>query len=189
MTKTILLHNKTVEYSTKRSNRAKRLRLAVYYDGSLIVTIPKNFPSSKVEKYIIEKSKWGLEKLEYFKKLSYSDALRIKDDQFEVYKDEAKKVVERRIKHFNKIYGFKFGKITIKAQKTKWGSCSKKGNLNFNFKIVALPKDIRDYIIVHELCHLKEFNHSQKYWNLVAKSIPNFRSIKNQLNNIGLNIK
>lgn len=189
MTKTILLHNKTVEYSTKRSNRAKRLRLAVYYDGSFIVTVPKNFLISKVEKYIIEKSKWVLEKLEYFKKLSYSDALRIKDDQFEVYKDEAKKVVERRIKHFNKIYGFKFGKITIKAQKTKWGSCSKKGNLNFNFKIVALPKDIRDYIIVHELCHLKEFNHSQKYWNLVAKSIPNFRSIKNQLNNIGLNLK
>ncbi|MGI5840963.1 MAG: hypothetical protein ACOX6N_02040, partial [Patescibacteria group bacterium] len=64
MTRTILLHNKAVEYSIKRSNRAKRLRLAVYYDGSLIVTIPKNFPSSKVEKYIIEKSKWVLEKLE-----------------------------------------------------------------------------------------------------------------------------
>lgn len=189
MTRTILLHNKAVEYSIKRSNRAKRLRLAVYYDGSLIVTIPKNFPSSKVEKYIIEKSKWVLEKLEYFKKLSYSNALRIKDDQFEVYKDEAKKVIERRIKHFNKNYGFKFGKITIKAQKTKWGSCSKKGNLNFNFKIMVLPKDIRDYIIVHELCHIKEQNHSNKFWNLVAMTIPDYLSIKKQLIVVGLQIR
>ncbi|MGI5841594.1 MAG: M48 family metallopeptidase, partial [Patescibacteria group bacterium] len=93
------------------------------------------------------------------------------------------------IKHFNKNYGFKFGKITIKAQKTKWGSCSKKGNLNFNFKIMVLPKDIRDYIIVHELCHIKEQNHSNKFWNLVAMTIPDYLSIKKQLIVVGLQIR
>lgn len=102
------------------------------------------------------------------------------------YKDQALVLAQERIKHFNQQYGFKFNKISIKNQKTRWGSCSKKGNLNFNYKIALLPKEVADYIIVHELCHLKEFNHSRKFWDLVALALPDYLARRNELKKRGL---
>jgi len=102
------------------------------------------------------------------------------------YKQKAQALVEQKVKQFNNIYKFKFNKINIKNQKTRWGSCSRKGNLNFNYKIVLLPDKMADYIIAHELCHLKEFNHSQKFWNLVAAAIPNYLDIRTELRGGGL---
>ncbi len=86
--------------------------------------------------------------------------------------------MEERIKYFNKKYGFHYNKINVKNQKTRWGSCSKKRNLNFNYKILFLPEKARDYIIVHELCHLRELNHSRNFWGLVAKIFPEWRAKK-----------
>ena len=97
------------------------------------------------------------------------------------YKEEAYNLAESRINYFTKIYKFKYNKINIKNQKTRWGSCSKKGNLNFNYKIALLPSLISDYLIAHELCHLKELNHSKRFWKLVEKTIPNYRSIRGEL--------
>ena len=91
-----------------------------------------------------------------------------------------------RVDHFNTTYKFKFNRINIKNQKTRWGSCSNKGNLNFNYKIVLLPERLADYIIVHELCHLKELNHSKKFWNLVAKAMPDYPQIRDELNKGGM---
>ncbi len=97
------------------------------------------------------------------------------------HKEEALAFAEMRVKYFNKFYKFTFNKINIKNQKTRWGSCSKNGNINFNYKIALLPQHLADYIIVHELCHLGEFNHSRKFWNLVAKTIPDYLEIRNEL--------
>ena len=97
------------------------------------------------------------------------------------YKEQALALAQKRIEHFNKVYGFKVNKVNIKNQKTRWGSCSKKGNLNFNYKIVLIGERQADYIIVHELCHLKEFNHKQKFWNLVVKTMPDYLAIRREL--------
>ncbi len=97
------------------------------------------------------------------------------------YKQQALALAQKRLEHFNKIYGFKINKINIKNQKTRWGSCSKKGNLNFNYKIVLISERLADYIILHELCHLKEFNHKQKFWNLVGQTMPEYLTIKKEL--------
>mgnify|MGYP001607235311 CR=1 FL=1 len=78
----------------------------------------------------------------------------------------------------NKLYQFKIGRVSIKNHKSRWGSCSKKGNLNFNYKLALLPQELADYVIVHELCHLGEFNHSPKFWKLVARAIPNYKALK-----------
>jgi len=102
------------------------------------------------------------------------------------YKEEARSLVETRAAYFNNFYNHSWNKITIRNQKTRWGSCSKKGNLNFNYKIVFLPPHIADYIIVHELCHLEQFNHSQKFWNLVAQTTPNYLEIRKELKKIDL---
>ena len=100
------------------------------------------------------------------------------------HRDDALKIAIAKANHFNNLYNFQFKKISIRNQKTRWGSCSKAGNLNFNFKIIFLPSHISDYIVIHELCHLKEMNHSKKFWNLVEKLLPNYLEIKKELRNI-----
>lgn len=186
MQRKIKLRKEEIEYTLKISKRARRMRLAIYCDGNFVVTAPENISENIVEQFIIKKSQWVLDKLNYFK--SISGQAFAKDDKrdYKKYKDRARDLAEKRIEHFNKICGFKFNKINIKNQKTRWGSCSKKGNLNFNYKIALLPEKLADYIIIHELCHLKEFNHSQKFWNLVAKIIPNYIEAKSELKKSGL---
>ncbi len=94
--------------------------------------------------------------------------------QYASYKEQARTLVHARLEAFNELYGFTYNRVAIKNQKTMWGSCSKRGNLNFNYRIAFLPPELADYVIVHELCHLKEFNHSQAFWNLVAQTIPDY---------------
>jgi predicted metal-dependent hydrolase len=186
MKKQIELHKNKVEYTLKVSKRARRMRLAIYCDGGFVVTAPRHISNNIIEQFIIRKSQWILDKLEYFKSISSKINAKGSENDYSNYKDKALALVEKRIEYFNKIYGFKFNKINIKNQKTRWGSCSRKGNLNFNYKIALLPEKLADYIIVHELCHLKEFNHSQKFWNLVARTIPNYLEIKHELKKMSL---
>lgn len=96
-------------------------------------------------------------------------------------KEQARAFVHSRLNVLNAYYGFVYHRVAIRNQKTRWGSCSKKGNLNFNYRIVSLPFHLADYIIVHELCHLGEFNHSQKFWNLVAQAVPDHRARRREL--------
>jgi len=188
MKRQISLHNRVVNFSVRRSKRAKRMRLAVYYDGNFVVTLPKRLNDTTAERYIVKKSKWVLSKLDFFKKASLSKTFKLTPTDFIKHKETALRIISERIGYFNKIYGHKFNKVSIKNQRTRWGSCSKKKNLNFNFKLALLPADLRDYIIVHELCHLKEFNHSAKFWNLISKAIPNYKEIVNGLKLEGLNL-
>lgn len=97
------------------------------------------------------------------------------------YKEQARVLVHERLIFWNRHYGFTYGQVSIRDQKTRWGSCSKKGNLNFNYKIVFLPTELVDYLIVHELCHLKEFNHGPGFWNLVGETIPEYVLRRNAL--------
>lgn len=99
----------------------------------------------------------------------------------------AKDLILERIKHFNKFYNFKINRIVVKNQKTRWGSCSKKGNLNFNYKIIYLRPELADYLIVHELCHLGQFNHSKKFWALVEKTVPNYGKMNKELKSWKIN--
>ncbi len=89
--------------------------------------------------------------------------------------------IEKRLAFFNRTYGFTYRRITIRNQRTRWGSASRLGNLNFNYRMTLLPPHLSDYIIVHELCHLGAFNHSKKFWELVARTIPDYRACRQQL--------
>ena len=176
MIKEITLYDRKIPYSIRRSSRAKRLRIAVYCNCDVVVTLPHHKDIDDVESYLRDKSKWISKKLDYFRE---AKGLKIKNKSlsFDDNKASANKLAMRTIKKFNKIYGFKYNKVTIKNHKSKWGSCSKKGNLNFNYRIVFLPKHLVEYIVVHELCHLGELNQSQKYWRLVEKTLPNYKDL------------
>lgn len=104
--------------------------------------------------------------------------------EYAQYKNVALKLVLERLEYFNQFYGFTYHKVTIRNQKTRWGSCSKAGNLNFSYRIALLPSCLADYIIVHELCHLGQFNHSQTFWNLVAQQFPDHPKLCKNLKHI-----
>lgn len=182
MKKQIKIQNKIIDYTLRQSKAARRLRLVVYGDGSLVVSAPRRLPYYQIENFILEKSRWILQKLAGFATLPPSIFSRNVVAEYHKYKEVARCLVEARLAYFNKFYGFNINRISIKKQKTRWGSCSIKGNLNFNYKIALLPPDLVDYIIVHELCHLRQFNHSHKFWQLVAMMIPNYSDCRRRLN-------
>ncbi len=100
------------------------------------------------------------------------------------YKDQAKKIAEERLAYFNVHYKFTVGTIRIRNQRTRWGSCSSKGNISLSYRIATLPPHLCDYILVHELCHIGQFNHSQKFWDLVAETLPNYIELQSELKKI-----
>jgi len=177
---------KKIFYKLKRSKRAKRMRLAVYCDGSVVVTGPFGIEQSLIEKFITEKKQWVWDKIKFFKNIDSKVIRTFSHNDYLENKDKALDFVQKRVRFYNKIYGFSFNKIFIKNQKTRWGSCSCKQNLNLNYKILFLPEKLQDYIIVHEMCHLKEFNHSKKFWELVQKALPDYLDIKKELRRHGI---
>lgn len=90
------------------------------------------------------------------------------------------------VEKYRTSYPFPYNKITIRNQKTRWGSCSKAGNLNFNFRIIFLPPHLADYLVVHELCHLRQFNHSEKFWQLIGQVVPDFMKCRRELKLINI---
>jgi len=97
----------------------------------------------------------------------------------------ARALVKTKLEYFNQHYGFTYHRISIRNQRSRWGSCSKEGNLNFNYRIIFLPPALADYLIIHELCHLKEFNHSRAFWALVAQTIPHYQTVRRELKKNG----
>ncbi len=121
----------------------------------------------------------------YFKIFKKRKTLRKPSVEYLKHKEQARRLITSRLTSLNAFYNYKYNRIFIKNQKTRWGSCSKKGNLNFSYKIIFLPTQLINYIVVHELCHLGEFNHSGEFWNLVGQTIPDYKKIKIDLKTNG----
>lgn len=175
---------KEFKYTVKKSLKAKRVRLVVCCNTDVVVTVPHKIDMSIVDKFIIDKKSWIMEKIKYFRSRDQLSFAGGTNDDFLTYKEGAMKLVIERINFYNKFYNFKFNRISIRNQKSRWGSCSKNKNLNFNFKLALLPLHCADYIIIHELCHLKEMNHSKNFWLLVEKTCPNHKKITKEIKNL-----
>jgi hypothetical protein len=146
------------------------------------VSAPRSASLSQIERFVLSKQRWIAAKLrENEEVVSHSPQISHSVKEINAYKKQAQALVAQRIVELNKSYGFRYGNIFVRNQKSRWGSCSKKGNLNFNYKIVFLPQEYADYIITHELCHLKEFNHSAAFWKLVAGTVPNYKKLRSEL--------
>ena len=182
--KEVSLHGKKVEYLLRVSNKAKSIRLAIHQDGEFVVTKPPLVPILFVEHFLKTKSAWILKHLEKIEKNPKTILSKNSRKDFLLYKEQARVLAEERLRYFNRHYGLTWKSIAIRNQKTRWGSCSKKGALSFSYKIALLPQALSDYIIVHELCHLGQFNHSPKFWALVAETIPDYKNIRKQMKQI-----
>lgn len=165
----------------RRSVRAKRIRLRISREGEVSLTIPKRVPLWMAELFLRSKAEWVRKTVREAATHLPNSVFPHGKDAYEEHRDRALVLVTERVEYYNHLYGFPYGRITIRAQKTRWGSCSKKGNLSFNWKLAFLPSDMVDYVVVHELCHLKYFDHGKLFWELVEKGVPDYKSIRKRM--------
>ena len=181
----ICFKDKVLRYSLKTSARARHIRLTLSRDKGLIVTVPSRMRESvrerTIEKFLAEKVGWIQKTQAYFDSLPPPLLPKAARGDYKKYKQQAQALAIDRAAYWNERYGFTVNSISVRNQKTRWGSCSRKRNLNLNYKIALLPPSLADYIIVHEICHLKEMNHSPKFWALVERTMPDYRNMRKQL--------
>ena len=166
-----------------RSNR-KTLAIQINPDLSVTVRAPMYVPQSDIERILREKEGWiqkHIEKIreqEAKKKETQGESVEsdyLTNEEIKKLADKALQHIPKRVSYYAKQIGVTYGKITIRNQKTRWGSCSSKGNFNFNCLLMLTPPEVIDYVVVHELCHRKEMNHSVAFWAEVEKVIPNYK--------------
>ncbi|MCK5080576.1 MAG: M48 family metallopeptidase [Candidatus Moranbacteria bacterium] len=185
MKKKIELGEHQIECVFKKNKLSKGIKITLKNSHDFLVTYPWFISQKKAEKFFIKNKDWVLKNLEVLKSNDFSNLLGWGGRRdYLKNKERARDLVRERVAEINQTYNLTINKIAIRDQKTRWGSCSSKNNLNFNYRILFLPDDLVDYLIVHELCHLREMNHSRKFWELVALRIPNYRQKSKKLKNL-----
>lgn len=178
----IKLNGKGISYEIKQSKKNRRVKLCVFCGGNLVVSAPQGINFKRIEEFILEKAEWVLEKIKIMEKKDFNPVFHnFSKREYEKFKNQALILAKRKAEELNKYYGLSYNKISIRNSRSRWGSCSEKKNLNFNYKIIFLPEDLLNYIIVHELCHLREMNHSKRFWNLVEKTVPDYKEARKKM--------
>lgn len=168
-----------MEYTLIRSAR-KTMAIQVKSDGSVVVRAPLRLSEKRIRTFVESKEAWIQKTVQ--KILEKSETVpQISDEERREGVQKAMKIIPQRVAYFAKRMGVSYGRITIREQKTRWGSCSAKGNLNFNWKLVRMPEEALDYVVVHELAHRKEMNHSDRFWAIVEAELPDYRERRKML--------
>ena len=147
-----------VVYSKRRT-----IGLEVQADGKVLIRAPKGITKKVLMDFVNDRQEWIVEKWFLIEKHRRKKA------------EAPKKIIERAA-WYAKIMGVTYGRISIRAAKTRWGSCSGEGNLNFHWKLILMPPEILDYVVVHELAHRKQMNHSPLFWAEVEKVLPDYKA-------------
>ena len=168
-------------YTIRTNSRARRINITVRRNGEILVSKPRWVSEREVERFVARSAAWIARAKARFDALPKTSKIETSRKEYKRYKNAALHEVERRIRHFNTHYHLRYAHISIRNQKTRWGSCSQRGNLAFNYRLVFLPPHLADYVIVHELCHLREMNHSRAFWAAVAETIPDHLACRKEL--------
>lgn len=171
-----------------RSNR-KTVAIQVNSDRSVTVRAPRSASEKDIEEILKKKKAWISKHIEKIKetkeRFEAEPTEKLTREKVIALADEALKVIPERVEYFAKVIGVTYGKITVRNQKTRWGSCSSKGNLNFNCLLMLAPPEVLDYVVVHELCHRKQMNHSKAFWLEVEKVLPDYKEARKWLKEEG----
>lgn len=175
-----------ITYEIIKSSR-KTIAVEVRQDGSVLVRAPRNCPQSRIDTFLKEKQTWVLAKVEEQKEKE-ADSMKIQplsEAEQRLYRDKAREIFEQKVSYYAQMMGVSYGRIAIRDQKTRWGSCSGEGNLNFNWRLIFAPAGVLDYVVVHELAHRKEMNHSPRFWKVVEDTMPEYRKYQRWLKENG----
>ena len=158
-----------IPYTLVRSSR-KTLSIQITPAGEVILRCPNRLPKKEAEAFLLSKRSWIEKHLS-----GRTPAVPFTPDQLDWLTDAAKEDLPPRVSRLAARMGLTYGRITVRSQHTRWGSCSAKGNLNFNCLLMLCPEEVRDYVVIHELCHRKELNHSPAFWAEVDQFCPDYR--------------
>ncbi len=161
-------------------SRRKTLGIQVVPPGKVILRAPLTMPREEILRAVDRQQAWiesHLEKVRQ-REAEKQQAGRLGPEELEVLAEQAVKELPPRLRELAKQVGVTYGRVTIRNQKTRWGSCSTKGNLNFNCLLMLCPERVVNYVMVHELCHRKEMNHSPRFWAEVERVIPDYREAR-----------
>lgn len=165
----------------QKSKKARNLRITIKEDGTVKVTVPRFCTLKAAEYFVSQKIDW-IEKARESMLYHQTQRQRLGEPgDYQRYKYQALKKAKERVAFFASRYGFTYKNVTVRNQTTRWGSCSSLGSINIHYKIIFLSEHLSDYIIVHELCHLKEMNHSEKFWELVCSILPDYKIRRKEL--------
>ena len=178
--------NEKISYQIIRSQR-KTMSLEIKPDGQIIVRAPLRLSQVRIRRCVEQKQEWILKNLEKIQKREVQRETvpgLSKEERTRLQQEVCRKIPERTAYFAEKI-GVSYGRITLRQQKTRWGSCSANGNLNFNWLLILAPPEVLDYVVVHELCHRRQMNHSQAFWNEVSAVLPGYKEQKKWLKDNG----
>ena len=180
------MDSKSYNFDVVRSRR-KTVAVEIRPDGSALIRAPYSMPNSVIKSFISEHEYWIEEHIKKAreKRKELGEIKPLTREELLELVEQARGYLPPRIKHYADILGVKYGMITIRNQHTRWGSCSAKGNLNFNCLLMLMPEEVRDYVVVHELCHRLEMNHSKRFWSLVEGVMPDYKRIRKLLDEEG----
>ncbi len=187
MQRSLLIGGIQLEYEVRRHARARRTKITIYPGGRVVVTLPPKTREEYADRFVRDKGEWVITNMA--KMLDVPDNHFPTDKKsYKEHKHLALELVTERVEYYSRVYGFPYRELKVRNQKTLWGSCSRHGDLSFNYRIVFLTPDLVDYLIVHEVCHLKEFNHSPRFWALVGQTIPNYKALRRELKKQGIGV-
>ncbi len=167
--------SREIRYTVIRSRR-RTLSIQIKAPGEVIVRAPKRAPEREIRRVLEEKKDWILKHLADVEEQAAKreEAPKLSEAQIAELKKQAKIVIPERVAYYAPIVGVTYGRIAIRHQKTRWGSCSAEGNLNFNCLLMLMPPEVLDSVVVHELCHRKYMNHSARFYAEVRKAYPEY---------------
>lgn len=162
----------------------KSISLQLKEDGGLLLRVPFTMGADAAMDFAKRHEAWILRHYSHIG--SDTDTRKhYEENEIQHYKKKLRPVLEHRVAFFAQLMGVTYGRITIRDQKTRWGSCSARGNLNFNWRLVQMPPEILDYVVVHELAHRLEMNHSDRFWAIVLQILPDYASRRRWLKENG----
>ena len=161
---------------TIEKSRRKTMSVRILPDGSLLVRAPRTMPDREIRRFLEEKSHWiETHRAKVLEASAVGKKEPLDAQSIRALAEQARMDLPPRVARYAVIMGVTYGKITIRSQRSRWGSCSVAGNLNFNCLLMLSPPEVRDYVVVHELAHRKQMNHSAAFWQEVAQVLPDYR--------------
>jgi predicted metal-dependent hydrolase len=171
----------------ERSNRAKRLSITIKPFRGIRVAVPYRSSFKKAEEFAYSHGAWIRKHLKRVKQYEakYKENAGKVDN---IDREKAKTIMVNRLRYLANKYGYSYNRVFIRNQKTRWGSCSAKNNISLNMKLVMLPDELIDYVILHELVHTRKKNHSDKFWREVDKLVDNSKQLRSRLRQYGMEL-
>ena len=165
-----------IEYHLIRSDR-RSIGIEVDREGKVTVRAPYSCEKKRIDRFLLEKENWIRQKVKLQKEnaMKRQEKREMPEAEKKYYRNLAREVLGARTGYYPRKMGVTYGRISIREQKTRWGSCSSVGNLNYNWKLVLMPEHVMDYVVIHELAHRKEMNHSARFYAVVAQQMPDYK--------------